>query len=137
MDSGDRAHLTVGLDAGPQLAGEVTPVPVALAPPNLDADVVQPKALPHERLDLPLVLRGQLKNERRQGCKDLSRWKVPVKEVLQLPQAVFICVLNYGPCLQQEEWGMRSDEVMIRAADLVLPTMADAHVFHGTPPETA
>ena len=82
---GDTAHLAVGLYAGPQLAREVMPVPVALAPPDLDADAVQLKALPHERLDLPFILRGQLKNERRQGRKDLPRRKEPGKELLQVP----------------------------------------------------
>ena len=80
-----RAHLAVGLYAGPQLAVEVTPVPIALAPPDLDANVVQPKALSHVRLDLPLILRGQSKDERRQGCEDLPVRKERVKEVLQVP----------------------------------------------------
>ena len=102
MDPEDRAHLAVGLDAGPQVAVEVLTVPIALAPPDLDADVVQPEALCHVRLDLPLVLRGHLKDERRQGRKDLSRWEEPVKELLQAPKAVFIWLLS-GPCLQQKE----------------------------------
>ena len=66
------------------------PVPIALAPPNLDANVVQLKALCHVHLDFPLILRGQLKDERRQGCEDLPRRKEPVKELLQVPRAVSI-----------------------------------------------
>ena len=61
------------------------PVSIALAPPDLDANVVQPKALADVHLDLPLILRGQLKDEGRQGRKDLPRRKEPVKEVLQMP----------------------------------------------------
>ena len=112
------------------------PVSIALAPPDLDAHGVQPKALAHERLDLPLILRGQLKDEGHQGRKDLPRWKEPVEEVLQVPQAVLICVLK-GPCPQQKERDMRSNKIRIRAANLVLPIMADAHVLDAATPGTA
>ena len=59
--------------------------PLHLRQPDLDADVVQPEALFHECVDLSLILRGQLKDERRQGRKDLPRWKEPVEEFLQVP----------------------------------------------------
>lgn len=75
-------HLAVGLDAGPVLTVQVLPVPIALAPPDLNAYGVQLEAPCLVGLNLLLKLWSNLKYKGCQCSKDLPGGEVPVKEAL-------------------------------------------------------
>ena len=86
-------HLAVRLNAGPVLTVEVLPVPIALAPPDLDAYGVQLEPPRSVVLNLLLILRSNLKYEGCQCSKDLPGGEEPVKEPLHTRSARLLCPL--------------------------------------------
>ena len=75
-------YLAIGLDAGPVLTVQVLPVPIALAPPDLNAYGVQLEVPRLVGLNLLLICWSNLKHKRCQRSINLPGREIPVKEAL-------------------------------------------------------